>query len=131
MTEQEQQGRRVLIADDDPLILRMYQRKLRADGYDVAVAHDGSEVLVELQRNTPEIIMLDIMMPVMNGVETLKAIKNNEKTKDIPVIMLTNLGDRPEDIEKAKAMGARDYLVKADTELSALSLRIKKELGDK
>jgi len=61
------------------------------------------------------------MMPKMNGVETLKALKKDSKTKNIPVIILTNLGDREEDIDKAKKLGARDYLVKSKVSLRELS----------
>jgi CheY-like chemotaxis protein len=134
MTEQpkeEQIQRKVLVVDDDPLIIRMYERKLRNDGYDVRLAHSGQEVLTALQRDLPDIILLDIMMPIMNGVETLHILKNDARTRDIPVIMLTNLGDRPEDMDKAKELGAIDYLVKADTDLRFLSARIEKALTEK
>jgi len=121
--------KKVLVVDDDPLIIRMYERKLRNDGYDVRIAHSGEEVLTALHRDLPDIILLDIMMPVMNGVETLHVIKEDERTKHIPVIMLTNLGDRPEDMNKARELGALDYLVKAETDLKFLTDRIDKALS--
>jgi len=111
----------VLLVDDDPLIIRMYQKKLSGDGYDILTATNGEEALVQVMKKKPDIILLDVMMPKMNGVETLKALKKDSKTKNIPVIILTNLGDREEDIDKAKKLGARDYLVKSKVSLRELS----------
>jgi len=119
----------VLLADDDPLIIRMYQNKLTNDGYDVKTAINGEEVLNTIRKEEPDIILLDVMMPKMNGVETLKELKSDPKTKSIPIIILTNLGDNKEDVENAKKLGALDYLVKADVSLKELSARVKKEIG--
>jgi DNA-binding response OmpR family regulator len=118
----------ILIVDDDPLISRMYENKLRRDGYEVQTATNGEEALTQVRKHSPSLILLDVMMPKLNGVETLKILKEDEKTAKIPVIILTNLGDKPEDIEKAKAMGASDYLVKSRISLKELSERVKQEL---
>lgn len=118
----------VLLVDDDPLILRMYQKKLSSDGYETITAKNGAEALAQIAQKIPDIILLDVMMPKMNGVETLKTLKAKEETKNIPVIFLTNLGDSQEDINKAKTLGALDYLVKAETDLSSLSERVKSVL---
>lgn len=119
----------LLIVDDDPLIARMYENKMQIEGYDVAVASNGEEALLAVRKKKPDLILLDVMMPKMNGVETLKALKSETKTKSIPIIILTNLGDNQEDVEKAKALGALDYLVKSQISLKELSERIKKELA--
>ncbi len=119
---------RILIIDDDPLIARMYENKLKVDGYDVDVAVNGEEALSRVLHHRPDLIFLDIMMPKMNGVETLKHLKANTHTQDIPVIILTNLGDREDDIEKAKELGALDYLVKSKISLKELSERTQKVL---
>ena len=119
---------RILIIDDDPLIARMYENKLKVDGYDVDVAVNGEEALSRALHHRPDLIFLDIMMPKMNGVETLKHLKANTHTQDIPVIILTNLGDREDDIEKAKELGALDYLVKSKISLKELSERTQKVL---
>lgn len=121
----------VLLVDDDPLIQRMYQRKLTSDGYTVVTATNGEEALAQLLKLKPDIILLDVMMPKMNGVETLKAVKGQDATKAIPVIILTNLGDNPADVENAKKLGALDYLVKSGIDLKSLSARVKKAVeGD-
>lgn len=116
----------ILIVDDDPLISRMYEHKLTADGYDITTAPDGKVALEKIQEKRPDLILLDVMMPKLNGVETLKAIKGEKKYSHIPVIFLTNLGDNQDDVKKAKDLGALDYMVKAETSLKQLSERVAK-----
>jgi DNA-binding response OmpR family regulator len=116
----------ILVVDDDPLISRMYEHKLTADGYDVDTAPDGKIALEKISSKKPDLILLDVMMPKLNGVETLKEIKADKKFSKIPVIFLTNLTDNAEDVKNAKELGALDYLVKADTSLKQLSERVAK-----
>ena len=126
--EQQSMKKTVLLVDDDSLIIRMYQKKLTQDGYDVKTAFNGEEALIEIRKQRPDVIMLDVMMTKMNGVETLKALKEDEKTASIPVIFLTNLGDKQEDVENAKKLGVLDYLVKSEISLKDLSERIKQAI---
>ena len=109
----------------------MYQRKLEKDGFKVALAFNGEEGLAALKKEKPDIVLLDIMMPKVNGIETLKTIKADPAYKDLPVVMLTNLGDRPEDVENCKKLGAADYWVKANTPIKEIGERIKKILAKK
>ena len=118
----------ILIVDDDPLISRMYQKKLSQDGYGVETAENGEAAINSVGKQMPDLILLDVMMPKMNGVETLKAIKSDPRTKHLKVIFLTNLGDKPEDIENAKKLGALDYLVKSQISLKELSEKVKEIL---
>lgn len=113
-------SKKILLIDDDPLIVRMYERKLTQEGLAVRLAANGDEGLHALESETPDLIILDVLMPKMNGWETLKKIKENPKTKDIPVITLTSLGDRPEDIKRFKDYGVKEYLVKSQIELKGL-----------
>lgn len=122
--------KKILVVDDDPLIIRMYEYKLKHDGYDVFLAFDGEKAIIEAKKERPDIILLDLMMPKMNGVETLKFLKKENDTKDIPVIVLTNLGDDPAYIELTKEMGAVGYLVKAETSLKELVNKIEKVLNE-
>ena len=119
----------ILLVDDDPLIIRMYQNRLSNDGYEVRTASNGEEALIQVMKEKPDLILLDIMMPKMNGVETLKRLKAEPKTENIPVIILTNLGDNPKDIESAKRLGALDYLVKVETTLKKLLERVGQVVG--
>jgi len=118
----------VLLVDDDQLVLQMYQKKLEADGYSVKAANNGSQALSDAKSEQPAMIFLDVVVADMNGIEMLKKLKSDPKTKKIPVIMLTNFSDKPEDIEGAKKAGALDYLIKAKTDPQTLSARVKKVL---
>lgn len=118
-----QAQKHILIVDDDPLIARMYEHHLKNQGFLVEVAFNGEEALTAIRKNPPALIFLDVMMPKLNGVETLKTLKNDEKTKHIPILFLTNLGDKEDDIAKARELGAHDYLVKSQTSLKELAER--------
>lgn len=119
----------ILLVDDDPLIIRMYQNKLSTEGFKVETATNGEEAIARALRLKPDLILLDVMMPKMNGVETLKALKADAKIAGIPVIILTNLGDRTEDVENAKKLGALDYLVKSQISLKDLVERVRNALN--
>ncbi|HRY62718.1 MAG TPA: response regulator [Candidatus Paceibacterota bacterium] len=122
--EQELNKGKVLLVDDDPLIIRMYEYRLRHDGYKVFLAFDGEKAIIEAKKEAPNIILLDLMMPKMNGVEALKFLKKEHDTKNIPVIILTNLGDDPSYINLTKELGATEYLVKAETSLKQLTKKV-------
>lgn len=108
------------------MIIRMYERKLNIEGFDLTLAFNGIEAMKALKKKKPDIILLDVMMPKMNGFETLKAIKDDPKFKDIPVVILTNLGDKEDDVKKMKEFGAEDYWVKANVTLGEIIEGIKK-----
>lgn len=103
----------ILIVEDDAFLSDMYQTKFSESGYDVKVAQDGQQGLSMLQEGLrPDMVLLDIVMPKMDGIEMLTAMKKNEKLKDIPVVLLTNLGQES-DITRGMELGALDYFVKA------------------
>ena len=103
---------KILLIEDDPFLLSMYSTKFEIEGYAVACAEDGVKGLKMSAVELPSIILLDIMMPKMNGFEVLEGLKKVETTKNIPVILLTNLNQKNE-IERGLALGANDYLIKA------------------
>jgi len=127
-TPLDNKGKKVLLVDDDPLINRMYQKKLSQDGYQVDVTRNGEEALAHAKKNKPDIILLDLMMPKMGGVETLKLLKKDSQLKKVPVLILTNLEDQSGDKKKAKKLGAVDYLVKSEISLQELSDVVKKTI---
>lgn len=104
--------KRILLAEDDIFVRDMYSVRLKKDGYEVKTVKDGRQALEWLSKNTPDIILLDIMMPFMDGLEVLAEIQKNENLNTIPVIMLTNLSEG-EDIRKALTLGASDYIIKS------------------
>lgn len=116
---------KILIADDTAAIADVFKMKLETSGFIAAVAKDGNEVLKMLETETYDLILLDLMMPNLDGFGTLEALQ--KKGIKIPVIVTSNLG-QPEDVERVKKLGAVDYFLKADVPLSEMVERIKKIL---
>ncbi len=106
---------KILIVEDDPLMSRMYQKIFSFEKYEVDLAHDGEEGLSKAQSSAPTLILLDVMMPKMNGLQVLEKLKADDRTKAIPVIMLTNLAGQ-QDAEMALSKGAVKYLIKSEHE---------------
>lgn len=105
---------KILLVDDDPLLVRMYQTKLQNDGYEVVTAGNGEEALNRVEESKPDLILLDVMMPKMDGLQVLGKLKDNLDTKSIPVIMLSNVSSSDADSQKGLEMGATAYMVKSD-----------------
>ncbi len=103
---------KVLLIEDEALLTRMYSKKLDSDGYECFIAENGLDGVRLAKEKSPDIILCDIMMPVKDGITTLRELKEDEVTKNIPVIMLTNLSD-DKYIEDALNIGAISYLVKS------------------
>jgi DNA-binding response OmpR family regulator len=101
----------ILICDDDPLLVDLLEYRLTSRGYAVAIAEDGGKALRRLQEMKPDAVLLDAMMPVIDGYEVLRKIRENPETAGIPVIMLT-ARKQEQDIVLALELGANDYLVK-------------------
>ena len=106
---------KILIVEDDPLMSRMYEKIFTFEKYEVEMAHDGEEGLMKAKSASPTLIMLDVMMPKMNGLQVLERLKADPATKGIPVIMLTNLAGQ-QDAETALSKGAVKYLIKSEHE---------------
>lgn len=104
--------KKILLVEDDTFILEMYATKLLNFGYEVLTAVDGEEALKIVKEKHPDFILLDLVLPSVDGFEVLKIVKKDPKTKSIPVILLTNLGER-QDVEQGLKLGADDYLIKA------------------
>ncbi|MEK7571217.1 MAG: response regulator [Patescibacteria group bacterium] len=111
--------KKILVAEDDNFLANAYRVKLTKAGFEVQMARDGQEAITALQSFTPDLIVLDLIMPVKDGFATLAEIKANPAWKPIPVIVASNLGQK-EDIEKSIQMGANDFVVKSDLSLDSL-----------
>ncbi|MEI6059050.1 MAG: response regulator [archaeon] len=105
--------KKVLIVEDDQMICSMYETKLKQSGFLVFVADNGADGIRIAFAEKPDIILLDIILPQVDGFSVLEEIRNNADFKLIPILMLTNLGT-DEDKEKGKKLGATDYFVKAN-----------------
>ena len=102
---------KVLLADDDRVLTNLLSSKLRVLGVDTVVAHDSMQALMTALRSPPDAIVLDIQMPGGTGLETLRKLKANAKTANVPVVVLTGTGN-PEMRKQAKSLGAEEYLIK-------------------
>jgi len=105
-------NRPILIVEDDDFLVQMYATKLEMQGYDVMTAGDGKQALKLIAKKKPDLILLDLNLPIMDGFQVLEQLKSNAATKDIPVLILTNYGQK-ENIDKCLSLGAADYLIKA------------------
>lgn len=121
--------RKILIIEDDPFLLSMYVTKLEANGFDVASEENGGKAVDTIRTEQPDLILLDILLPGMDGFEILEEMKRDSAVKDTPVILLTNLGQR-KDIEKGLELGAQDYLIKAHFTPSEVITKIEKVLSE-
>ena len=120
--------KKILIADDEHKIIMTLEYAFRKAGYEVFIARDGSEVLELLKTEIPDMILLDIMMPKVDGFTTLQEIKSQDNLKDIKVIFLS-AKNNPADIEKGLKMGADDYITKPYS-IKKLTERVEKLLAD-
>ncbi len=118
----------ILIIEDDKFLRELIVRKVVKEGFDVSEAIDGEEGLKKIKEEKPDMILLDIILPGIDGFEVLSRIKEDPALSYIPVIILSNLGQK-EDIEKALKLGAIDYLIKAHFTPGEIIEKIKSNLG--
>lgn len=116
-------SKRILVVEDTELLRRMYRDRLVQDGYEVADAPDGLAALSLVREQQFDLILLDLIMPRMGGLEVLEAVKQDPRTQCIPVVILTNLGEEAT-IEQAVSLGAVDYLIKNETRPADVSEKV-------
>ncbi len=121
-------GKKLVVADDEQFITTAYSDGLARAGFSVAVAHNGEEALEVIAREHPDLVLLDLIMPKMNGFEVLKKVKSDPALQSIPVVILSNLSQETDEAE-VKKNGAIDFIVKSDISLQDLILRINQLLG--
>lgn len=119
--------KKVLLVEDDKMILDMYTLKFTQEGYEVTQAENGKDGLDAAKRINPDIVLLDIILPQMDGFTVLKSLKADPKLKNIPVVLLTNLG-QDGDVKKGIELGAVDYLIKANFTPSQVVDKVKSVL---
>jgi CheY-like chemotaxis protein len=114
---------RILLIEDDKFLRRACEVGLKKRGFAVLTANDGLEGLQQARSGSPALILLDMLMPRLNGMETLEELKKDEQTRNIPVVILSN-SSNDSSIQQAKALGAIGYLVKASMSLQELGDRV-------
>lgn len=119
---------KILLIEDDPFLLKMYTTKFELEGFSVVTADDGEKGIKLSVKENPDIILLDIMLPKVSGFDVLKYIRENSKTSNIPVILLTNLSQKDE-VDKGLSLGASGYLIKAHFMPSEVVAKIKEVLS--
>jgi CheY-like chemotaxis protein len=122
-------ARRVLVVEDDRFLRRACEASLRQRGLSITTAVDGVQALDKARDEPPDLILLDLLMPRMTGIEVLRALRADESTRQIPVLILSN-SSREEDTKEIKELGAADYLVKANLSLQELGDRVMRLLED-
>jgi DNA-binding response OmpR family regulator len=119
--------RRILVAEDDRFLRKAAEMALKRQGYTVLTAADGEEALRTAQSILPDLILLDLIMPKLNGFDVLQALKKEAPTAKIPVIVMSNLG-QDRDVQQAMDAGAAAYFIKTDLSLQALVQRVEETL---
>ena len=120
----------ILLIEDDKYIARAYTDGLTRAGYRIHNAYDGAEALAKLRTTRPDLILLDLIMPVLDGFEVLKKIKADDRLKSIPILVLSNLGHEKH-VKQALDLGANDYLVKSNHSMADIVKKIREYLPAK
>ncbi len=121
---------KIVVAEDDKLISGSLCDALKAESHEPTPAYDGQEALDKIKELIPDLVLLDIMMPKMDGISVLTELRANAPTAEVPVIVLTNIGD-VETISKIVSAGAADYLLKSDQSVDDIITKVKDVLARK
>lgn len=120
-----QKKRTILLVEDDTFLAGMYVTKLELEGFRVVLASDGEQAVVLAKKEIPQLMLLDIVLPKKSGFDVLREVQADPTTKGVPVILLTNLGQK-EDVKKGLQLGATDYLIKAHFMPSEVVAKVKR-----
>ncbi len=120
----------VLIVEDDVFLAEIYQKKFEMEGFKVSMANNGEKGLADIKKKKPNIVLLDILLPKLDGFAVLEAAKADAAIKNIPIILLTNLGQK-DDVQRGLDEGAADYLIKTHFKPSEVVDKVRKVLQKK
>jgi CheY-like chemotaxis protein len=113
----------ILVVEDEALLRKAVSVSLRDAGYEILQAEHGEDAIAQVRTRRPELVLLDLIMPRMNGFEVLSQLRSDPSTSRVPVIVMSNL-NQTEDVERAEALGAVGYLVKSNVRLDSLVTRV-------
>lgn len=119
---------KILLVEDEEILSSLLQKKLTQEGYLVSVAKDGIEGLKKLREDKPDLILLDIVMPRMGGIEMMQKMQENKEFAEIPIIIISNSG-QPVEIDLAQKLGAKDWLVKTEFDPQEVIDKVKKQIN--
>lgn len=117
----------ILIVEDDLFLAEIYQKKFEMEGFKVSMANNGEKAVTDIKKKIPDLVLLDILLPKLDGFSVLEAVKSDDTTKNIPVILLTNLGQQ-DDVQRGLEKGAVDYLIKTHFKPSEVVDKVRKVL---
>ncbi|PIQ79514.1 response regulator [Candidatus Peregrinibacteria bacterium CG11_big_fil_rev_8_21_14_0_20_41_10] len=123
----KQNKKHILIIEDEAMVSEALRIFLEGE-YNIEIARDGKSGLKKLQTEMPDLVLLDLLLPIVDGFKILEIAQNDPKTKHIPIIVITNLG-QDKDIDKAFALGASSFMIKTERKLSEVSKKIKDALS--
>lgn len=120
---------KVLLVEDDQILARLYQAKFQKEGFEIKLSFDGQEGFDSMKSFSPDLVILDLIMPKVDGFSFLQKVKDDSELskRGTPILVLSNLGQEA-DIKKAIDMGAKDFFVKADVSLSQMVEKVRKYL---
>ncbi len=116
-----------MIVEDDALLAQILGKSMDAEGLEAEIVENGLDVEERVRKFSPDLIVLDLILPGLDGFAVLEALKQEEKTKNIPVVVVSNLGDVA-DVKSVKALGALEHFIKANTEMETIVKFVKKVL---
>lgn len=121
-------AKKILLVEDEEIMIGLLQRKLTQEGYEISVARDGEEGLKTMKEIKPDLILLDIIMPKMGGLEVMEEMAKDEELKKIPVIVISNSG-QPVELDRAQKLGAKDWLIKTEFDPQEVVDKVVKQIG--
>lgn len=124
-TDKKDPKPKILMIENNHFLRKVFKNKMSLSGFSFIEATNGEEGLNKIISEKPDIVLLDIILPIKNGFDVLLEMKESEEAKDIPVVIFSDLGQEP-DIERGMALGARDYLIKSQISLSEVVNKLKK-----
>lgn len=121
-------AKKILIIEDEEIVLNLLIRKLSTEGYEIEYARDGEEGLRMMKISSPDLVLLDIIMPKLGGFEVMEEMQKDERLKKIPVIIVSNSG-QPVELTKAKELGAKDWLIKTEFDPQEIVEKVVSQIG--
>ncbi len=120
--------KKIILVEDEEIILNLLQRKLTLEGYDVLIAKDGEDGLKKMREEKPDLVLLDIIMPKKGGFEVMEEMQKDNTLKEIPIIVISNSG-QPVEIDRAQKLGAKDWLIKTEFDPQEVIEKVKKQFS--
>jgi len=120
--------KKILIIEDEKILLELLRKKLTDENYEVSIARNGEEGLKTMRKIKPDLILLDIVMPKIDGFGVMEAMSKDEKLKNIPIIIVSNSG-QPVELDRAQKLGAKDWLVKTEFDPLEVVEKVKKHIN--